>query len=151
MLFRSTKLQEYIVNEISNKFGEKYVDKTLETNKCPRCGGMLGQLLLGFSDPRKYAKMIQCDNCKLSPYKVQVGRYIDVADSFHIYGHKLKEFENRFINSALKQPCERRFWDLSSPEMKEMVKEGEEKAYKLVKSLDEKNGKTNLPSVNQSI
>jgi len=35
--------------------------------------------------------------------------------------------------------------------MKEMLKEGEAKAYKLVHSLDEKKGQTNLPSVNQSV
>ena len=88
---------------------------------------------------------------KLVDMRVEAGNYVDISDSYHIYGHKLKEFENRFINSALKQPRERRFWDLSTTEMQELLKEGEQKAYKLVKSIDEKNNRTNLSSRNENI
>lgn len=148
-MYALTKLQEYIVDSIQHKL---IYDVGLGniSHICPVCGGKL-EINIPLGMNCVCVRDLKCNDCNIYPYKVQVGRYIDVADSFHIYGKKLKEFEDRFIDSALKQPYERRFWDLSSPEMKEMLKEGEEKAYKLVKSLDEKNGKTNLPSVNQSI
>ncbi len=145
-MYALTELQRYIVSEIQHKL----IYDIGPSNTCPACGGEIN-IPFGYTIDCICVKDLKCNNCNLYPYKVKTGRYVDVADSFHIYGHKLKEFEDRFINSALKQPKERRFWDLSSPEMKEMLKEGEAKAYKLVHSLDEKKGQTNLPSVNQSV
>ncbi len=149
-MYALTELQRYIVDGIINKFGELYKNNELSTN-CPRCGTLMGQYCVAINNPGMAAGLFSCDNCGLSPYRIKAGRYVDVSDSFHVYGHKLKEFEERFINSALQQPRERRFWNLSSPEMIDLIKEGESKAYKTVQSLDEKKGKIGFPSKNKSV
>lgn len=158
-MYALTELQRYIVDEIQiglhKKFDGEYpnfdINKINTQVRCSICNEIL-VVDDGFLSAYPHASnMLSCPICHIRPYKVKAGKYIDVADSFHIYGHKLKEFEDRFINSALNQPYERRFWDLSSPEMQEMLKEGEEKAYKLVKSLDGKNSEWKISPVNLSI
>jgi len=151
------QLQKYITEQIQNNFiiktKELLTDFSTNSYKCPVCQSKLHLIAEGTSKNSEIDiyKTIVCPNCKLKPFVVEVGSYTDISDSFHIYGHKLKEFENRFINSALKQPEERRFWDLSDPMMQEILKEGEAKAYRMVEELDKKNNKTNFPSTNQNM
>jgi thymidylate synthase len=45
---------------------------------------------------------------ELSGEPVAVGRYCHVADSFHIYGSNLKEFEARFLGAVQKRSFEQR-------------------------------------------
>lgn len=42
--------------------------------------------------------------------KVIVGRYVDISDSFHIYGSYCREFEN-FLKNIKSRPFEDRTWD----------------------------------------
>ena len=42
--------------------------------------------------------------------KVLLGRYTDIADSFHIYGSYYKEFES-FVKTVQKRSFEERTWD----------------------------------------
>jgi len=42
--------------------------------------------------------------------KVEVGRYVDITDSFHIYGSYKVEFEN-FLETIKKRSFEERTWD----------------------------------------
>ncbi len=41
---------------------------------------------------------------------IRVGRYVDITDSFHIYGSYYKEFEN-FLETVKKRSFEQRTWD----------------------------------------
>jgi len=47
---------------------------------------------------------------ELSGKKVIVGRYMHEADSYHIYGSYMKEFENRFLKSLSNRSFEDRTW-----------------------------------------
>ncbi len=42
--------------------------------------------------------------------KITVGRYVDITDSFHIYGSYYNEFEN-FLETVKKRSFEQRTWD----------------------------------------
>ena len=150
-MYALTELQRYIVEGVQQKYYDMYLNDEFMHGQCPKCGGDIVQEMVALVPREEETECIVCHDCKLRPYIVKAGRYVDVADSFHIYGHKIKEFENRFINSALKQPYERRFWDLSTDTMKELLQEGEDKAYKMVASLDAKNGTTDLPAVNRDM
>jgi thymidylate synthase len=41
---------------------------------------------------------------------VQVGRYVDITDSYHIYGSYLEEVEERFLRSLRDRSFEQRTW-----------------------------------------
>ncbi len=45
---------------------------------------------------------------ELTDKEILVGRYCHIADSYHIYGSNLKEFENRFLNALEKRSFEKR-------------------------------------------
>ena len=45
--------------------------------------------------------------------EIRIGRYVHVADSFHIYGSYFHEFEG-FLESLRKRPFEQRVWDSTS-------------------------------------
>jgi len=42
--------------------------------------------------------------------KVAVGRYVDISDSYHIYGAYFKEFSERFLKLVKERPFEKRVW-----------------------------------------
>ena len=44
----------------------------------------------------------------LSGRPVKLGRYLHMADSYHIYGSNSREFENRFLGSLEKRSFEQR-------------------------------------------
>ena len=52
---------------------------------------------------------------------VQLGRYVHVVDSYHIYGSYFKEFEGRFLGALQKRTFEQR--TLRYADMKEMMDE----------------------------
>lgn len=45
-------------------------------------------------------------------FKVSLGRYVDESDSYHIYGHRLEDFQNRFLKQVLSRSFEERTWPL---------------------------------------
>ncbi|OGP56908.1 MAG: hypothetical protein A2V67_00030 [Deltaproteobacteria bacterium RBG_13_61_14] len=42
--------------------------------------------------------------------EVRLGRYLDESDSFHIYGSKLRDFEDRFLKQVMSRRFEQRTW-----------------------------------------
>jgi len=42
--------------------------------------------------------------------KVAVGRYVDISDSYHIYGAYFQEFNERFLKLVRERPFDRRVW-----------------------------------------
>ena len=62
--------------------------------------------------------------------QVRAGAYVHTADSYHIYGNDMKDFQDKFLTS-LELPESRRFWDLSTPTMAELMAEGEVKERRL--------------------
>ena len=42
--------------------------------------------------------------------KVSVGRYVDISDSYHIYGAYFQEFNERFLKLVRERPFEKRVW-----------------------------------------
>jgi thymidylate synthase len=51
--------------------------------------------LFGITELQKY---IAGEISKRINKKVEVGRYVDISDSYHIYGESFGDFENRFLN-----------------------------------------------------
>ena len=41
---------------------------------------------------------------------VSVGRYVDISDSYHIYGAYFQEFNERFLKLVRERPFEKRVW-----------------------------------------
>jgi thymidylate synthase len=50
--------------------------------------------------------------------EIGVGRYVDIADSYHIYGSDHKEFEQRFLKSIKERKFEERTWRSDDPRVK---------------------------------
>jgi thymidylate synthase len=53
-------------------------------------------------------KRIATQVSDLSGREVRLGRYVHQADSYHIYGSYLKEFENRFLRDLERRSFEER-------------------------------------------
>jgi len=45
-------------------------------------------------------------------FKVSLGRYVDESDSYHIYGHRLEDFRNRFLKQLVNRTFRQRTWSL---------------------------------------
>jgi thymidylate synthase len=45
---------------------------------------------------------------ELTNTDIKVGRYVDISDSYHIYGKNIKEFEDRFLTAYHGRPFDRR-------------------------------------------
>ncbi len=43
---------------------------------------------------------------------VSLGRYVDESDSYHIYGHKLEDFQNRFMRQVERRSLDDRTWTM---------------------------------------
>jgi len=56
----------------------------------------------------RVAKLIQ----EKAGFKVSLGRYVDESDSYHIYGHRLEDFQTRFLKQVLNRKFEDRTWTL---------------------------------------
>jgi thymidylate synthase len=48
--------------------------------------------------------------------EVLLGRYVDESDSYHVYGSRLDDFENRFLKLVESRPLEERTWTLEFAE-----------------------------------
>jgi len=70
---------------------------------------------------------------ELSGRKVTLGRYVHQADSYHIYGTSLREFENRFLAALKNRSFEDRTFDYEDvqPMMEEAIEGILEKARKM--------------------
>jgi len=44
--------------------------------------------------------------------EVKIGAFQDISDSFHIYGHRIADFENRFLKQVTKRSFEDRTWTM---------------------------------------
>ena len=42
--------------------------------------------------------------------EIKLGRYVDESDSYHIYGKRLEDFENRFLKQVVSRSFEERTW-----------------------------------------
>jgi thymidylate synthase len=58
---------------------------------------------------------------ELSGRSVQIGRYVHMVDSYHIYGSYFREFENRFLGMLKKRTFEQR--TMRYADMREMMEE----------------------------
>jgi len=56
---------------------------------------------------------------------IGVGRYVDIADSYHIYGADHKEFQSRFLKSVNERSFEQRTWRSDDPRVIESIKYGQ--------------------------
>lgn len=56
---------------------------------------------------------------------IGVGRYVDIADSYHIYGADRKEFNERFLKSVNDRTFEQRTWNSDDPRVIESIKYGQ--------------------------
>ena len=45
---------------------------------------------------------------ELTNTDIKVGRYVDISDSYHIYGKNIKEFEDRFLTAYHERPFHKR-------------------------------------------
>jgi len=66
---------------------------------------------------------------KILKETVQVGRYIDISDSYHIYGFYFKEFENSFLKLVNDRTFDKRVWDSTD----KTVQYGKKNAMKMLK------------------
>jgi len=67
-------------------------------------------------------EMIAKRVANLSSMSIKVGRYCHIADSYHIYGSNLEEFENRFLPALVKRTFEQRTFEYKN-RMQEMMDE----------------------------
>ena len=57
---------------------------------------------------------------------VHVGRYVDITDSYHIYGSYLEEVEERFLRSIRDRSFEQRTWRSDNPIIQAGIQRGRE-------------------------
>ena len=145
-MFALTELQRNICERLEDKFDLLHSHDDLKgTAGCPVCGGVFRSDYATGSIPgvEGLASDLECEACGLHPYRARAGAYVHTADSYHIYGNDITrgfeedgtpipgDFVNKFLPS-LELPESRRFWDLSTPAMQEIMAEGEEKERQLV-------------------
>jgi thymidylate synthase len=54
--------------------------------------------------------------------EVGVGRYVDISDSYHIYGQDHKEFKDRFLKGLKERTFEQRTWRSDDENLSEFIK-----------------------------
>lgn len=146
-MYALTELQRYIVEKVQEGMQEKF--NAYSDIKCPICGNKLEQDEGILQDYDYESHMYSCPKCYLRPYIVHAGRYIDVSDSFHIYGIDQNDFKNKFLNKIEEGEFSNRNWDLSQDMMQEIINEGYEKTYKLIESQDNKTGRNKINKTNK--
>ena len=57
-----------------------------------------------------FQEMVAREISKRIAEEVRLGRYVDESDSYHIYGKRLEDFENRFLSQVLSRSFEERTW-----------------------------------------
>jgi len=58
-----------------------------------------------------------------SGMEIEVGRYVDISDSYHIYGFYFEEFENHFLKLVKKRSFDKRTWRSDDPSVQYSIKE----------------------------
>jgi thymidylate synthase len=58
--------------------------------------------------------------------EVKVGRYVDITDSYHIYGAYFQEFEERFLKNIKERTFEERTWRTDDPRVAAAIEYGKQ-------------------------
>ncbi len=58
--------------------------------------------------------------------EVQVGRYVDISDSYHIYGAYYQEFQERFLKNIQERTFEERTWRSDDPRVQTAIDYGKQ-------------------------
>ncbi|WP_455391836.1 thymidylate synthase [[Eubacterium] cellulosolvens] len=58
--------------------------------------------------------------------EVQVGRYVDITDSYHIYGAYFDEFQERFLKNIKSRSFEERTWRTDDPRVRAAINYGKQ-------------------------
>jgi len=61
---------------------------------------------------------------------VAVGRYVDISDSYHIYGAYFQEFSERFLKLVKERPFEKRVWRTDDRRVQAAIKRAQEELEK---------------------
>ena len=61
---------------------------------------------------------------------VAVGRYVDISDSYHIYGAYFQEFSERFLKLVKERPFEKRVWRTDDKRVQAAIKRAQEELEK---------------------
>jgi thymidylate synthase len=65
---------------------------------------------------------------------VRVGRYVDITDSYHIYGAYFEEFRDRFLKNIQARTFEQRTWRTDDPRVKAALEYGRAQLEQDIKS-----------------
>jgi len=57
---------------------------------------------------------------------VEVGRYVDITDSYHIYGSYFEEFQDRFLKNIENRTFEERTWRTDDPRVQAALAYGKQ-------------------------
>jgi len=57
---------------------------------------------------------------------VTVGRYVDISDSYHIYGAYFQEFSERFLKLVRERPFDKRVWRTDDKKVQAAIKAAQE-------------------------
>lgn len=68
--------------------------------------------------------------------RILPGRYVDSSDSYHIYGRRIEDFEERFLSQVSQRTFEERTWTRAFAE--EIFNEAREKIKRKISGQDEK-------------
>lgn len=71
--------------------------------------------------------------------EVGLGRYVDESDSYHVYGHRLEDFNKRFLGQVKSRSFEDRTWALEFAEP--VFEEARPRIAAKVKEYDERNSR----------
>jgi hypothetical protein len=134
-MFALTEWQGEIAAAVQERIIERIEGK--DSVDCPICGQAIRSSEMARGEGNDRTEMgFFCLHCKAYPFLVSAGGYVDISDSFHIYGKDRDDVEKRFLPS-LDLPFEKRFWNLNQSPHREMLEEGREKALNLVARRDE--------------
>ena len=75
---------------------------------------------------------------EITERRVELGRYMDMSDSYHIYGSTLEDFRDRFLNIVAKRPFEDRTWTME--DVQPMIDEGLPQLLENIKKFDKEHG-----------
>lgn len=78
--------------------------------------------IYAFTELQKYIAEKITEKCGET---IEVGRYVDISDSYHIYGADHKEFQERFLKSVSERSFENRTWRSDDPRVIESIKYGQ--------------------------
>jgi thymidylate synthase len=65
---------------------------------------------------------------------ILLGRYVHMADSFHIYGKDIKDFENRFLHLLATRSFEERIYRMDDPNVQDIFEETRPKVFEKIRA-----------------